>query len=165
MTNSRGSPPCSTAATWPRSAASRSSSSCGALAEQADGVVRRKHGQQRQGRLELEVLLGGGGDELGEPVEQLTGTGRGEGVDRALGPASLADGLGGFDEASGLQRLDHAVEGAVVEADAVVLGAAPQRVGYLVRMHRRLVEAGEHRQGQRVGPRVPTTRGSIFGIE
>ena len=51
-----------------------------------------------------------------------------------------------------LERLDHGVEGAVVEADALLLGPLPQGLGHLVGVHGPLVQADQHGQGEGIRP-------------
>ena len=122
-----------------------------ALFEHVDRDVGREDGQQRQRGLELEVLLGRPRDEVGEPVVQLARAGVGDLVDRAFGAPALTHGLARTDEAALLEQLDHAVERAVVEPDALVLGARAEGLRDLVRVHRSLVQAGEHGQSQGIG--------------
>ena len=95
------------------------------------------------------------GAQVGQPVEELVGAGRGDGVDGALGTSPLPHGLDRGDVAPTLQALDHPVERAVVELDALVLVPGAQRLGDLVGVHGPLVQAAQHRQGEGVASCAP----------
>jgi len=125
--------------------------SLGAFVEQPGHLVGRQPRHQREPGLERGEVAHRGAEQLGQPVLELGDPGLGDLVDRALGPAAGAAGLTRPDQAVLLQRLDHRVERAVVELDAELLAPAAQRGGDLVRVHRALVQAAQHRQSQRVG--------------
>ena len=122
--------------------------------ERHEGIVGIEAGQEGEAGEEGRVLLGRDADELGEPVVHFAGAVVGDGVHRPFGSFSFSDGARRLDEAVLLEGLDHGVEGAVIEPDALLLGPLAQGLGHLVGVHGLLVEAGQHRQGQgiRAGP-------------
>ena len=87
--------------------------------------------------MNLRVLLFRHPDQLGHPVDHLPRALVGDLVDGALRALAFPDRLPGGDEAPLLQRLDHGVERAVVEADAVLLGPGAQGLRHLVGVHGR----------------------------
>ena len=73
-------------------------------------------------------------------------------IDGSFRTAPVSLDLVRLHEAATLETLDDAVERPVVESDALVLATRPHRGSHLVRMHRAFREAGEHGEGERVGP-------------
>ncbi len=136
---------------WMRSSSSASTSSGG------------RHGKQREPGLELRELLGGRREHLAQPVDQLDAAGVEQLVDRPLGAPALALGLLRLDQPRALERLHDRVERAVVELDALVLAALAHGRRHLVRMHRALLQAGEHRKGEGIGSL--RLRHRILGLE
>ena len=122
------------------------------LLEGGERLLRRQGGKQAEGGLELQVLLDRGRHQLGQPVGHLPQAGVGDLVDGPLGPPAGPHRLPGVDQLALLEGLHHAVQRAVVEPDALVLGPGPEGLRHLVGVHRPLLEAGQHGQGQRVGP-------------
>ena len=122
----------------------------GPLLQQSGHLAGAQAAHQREGGFEGGELAGRHGQQLAEPVLELGVAGGGDRVDRPLGTAAVADRLLRFDEAVLLQGVDHGVEGAVVELDALLLAPGPQGRGDLVRVHRPLGQAAEDGQGERV---------------
>src|SRR5579884_2918650 len=124
-----------------------------ALLQEGGGLGRREATEEAEAGGEARVLLHWLGDKLAQPIIETAATGVGEGVDRARGSAPGALGRLGGDEVVAHQRLDHGVEGAVVELDAAVHVAVAHHLGHLVGVHRPLEQEREHGEGEWVGGR------------
>ncbi len=122
----------------------------GSLLQQAGHLAGAQAAHQRQGGFERGELPGRHGQQLAEPVLELGVAGGGDRVDGALRTAAVADRLLRLDEAVLLERVDHGVERAVVELDALLLAPGAQGRGDLVRVHRPLGQAAEDGQRERV---------------
>ncbi len=132
-------------------------------ASASSGIERRN---ERQAGHERRILLGRRADELGHPVGHLDRAVVGDLVDGPLGPLALPHRAGRLDEALLLERLHHGVERPVVEAHALLLGPAAQRLRHLVGVHGLLVQADQHRQGQgvRTGPSRHAGHNTLFRV-
>ena len=122
-----------------------------ALGQQRRHVRRRQRRQERQRSLERGVILDRRGDEVSEPVVHLDPAGVGQPVDGPLGQPAFPPGLLRLNQPASFQRLDHPVQGAVVEPHALVLVPLPQGRGHLVRVPRLLGQADQDGQRERIG--------------
>jgi hypothetical protein len=80
----------------------------------------------------------------------LDSPGIGDGVDGALGEPARPLGSLGDDQAATFQGLDHRVKRPVIEPNALVHLPLAKSSRDLIGVHRSLVEADEHREGERV---------------
>ena len=108
-------------------------------------------------------------EQLRHPLVDLGAAVVGDAVDGALGSPTFPHHLLLLDQPPLEQGLDHAVERAVVEADAGVLAPRPHGGGHLVGVHRALGETGQHGEGEWVasgdGPCATSLLGRILGAE
>ena len=125
-----------------------------ARAQERHRFVRRQHRQQRQRRLELRIFLGRRAQQIAHPFAQFVEAGRRQRVDGAFGPPPFPLGLLGDDEPARDQSVDHRVERAVAQLDALVLVPVLQGRGHLVRMHRPLEQQRQHGERQGIGRAV-----------
>ena len=141
------------------------------ILEEPDDPFRWEHAHEREPGLELRELLGRPPQQLRHPVLELGPAVVGDAVDGALRAPTLPDHLLLLDQTPLEQRLDDAVERAVVQADTRVLPSGTHGGGHLVRVHGALGQAGQHGEGERVGAPSghgvipPNTRSRVYGSE
>src|SRR5208283_376319 len=107
--------------------------------------------QKAEPRREMRIIVHRIAQQVLHPGVQLVVPGRSERKDGPLRPLALAGSPLGGDEAPLYQKLDHGIERAVPNFDALALVTLLQGSGHLVRMHRPLEQQRQHRQSKRIG--------------